>query len=336
MFGASDILLFGIEKLITRIDVDASAFFWITRQYCQDELGRLSIDQFVDFCLLLGSSFLPTFPMFDSSAAFPGRPPQQQQQVVNIRDALLMFNSAGRSALNLCVQFEDDRRMQEAQYMDCYKRAFMSVKHHVIMDVDGKVGPLDVANAPSDMHEVIGQRLPDELYFYVSKGVLGPNVPNSLASGEVPVSLPLGIEDTDMYRRAVGDLLNPMRAQSICLLSNSLHRFYQTKIINVRTWYDGISDTRAINLKSMPSVKDVVQSWRINEDALPESVKKLPVSVSLPSWISFDSANGDLGTTRLVHFCSPKSQGIRVCIQVVLWKGLSGTHHYNEWLLAIV
>ena len=274
VFGASDILLFGIEKLITRIDVDASAFFWITRQYCQDELGRLSSDQFVDLCLLLGSTFLPTCPLLDGSA-FPGRP-------VNIRDALVMFNSAGRSALNFCVQFEEDRRMQDLQYVDRYKRAFMSVKHHVYMDVDGKVGPLDVQSAPSDMHEIISQRLPEELYFYLSKGVLGPNIPNYLTSGEVLISPPLGIEDTDTYRRTVADLLNPLRAQSICLLSNSLHRFYQTKIISVNTWYDGSNDSRSINLKSMPSIKDTVQSWRINEDALPESVKKLQVSRRSP------------------------------------------------------
>lgn len=248
--------------------MDVNAFFWITRQYCQDELGRLSFDQFLDFGLLLGSSFLPAFPLLENAATYPGRP-------VNIRDALYMFNSANRSALNLCAQAEEDRRMQDLQYTDRYKRAFLSVKHHVFMDVDGKVVPLDWQNAPSDVHELIGQRLPEELYFYVSKAVLGPNIPNYLTSGEVLISPPLGIEDTNIYRRTVGELLNPLRAQSICLLSNSLHRFYQTKVINIRTWFDENKSDRSINLKSMPSVKDVIQSWKINGDALPESVKKL-------------------------------------------------------------
>ncbi|EAW17575.1 MKT1 family protein [Aspergillus fischeri NRRL 181] len=266
VFGPSEALLFGIDKLITRMDIESSQFFWITKQTCQDEMGRLSNEQFLDFCLLLGSSFLRTFPGFENPT-FPGKS-------VSIRDALPIFNQAGRNALALCAQFEEDRRVQELQYADAYKRAFMTVKHHVIMDVDGKVAPMDSENAPSDMHELIGQRLPEEIYFYLSKGVLGPEIPNYLTSGEVQISLPLGVEDTEIYRQTVSSTLTPIRTQSICLLSNSLHRFYQTKVINIRTWFDEKSD-KSITLKTLPSVKETIQAWKIRSDQLPEGVKKL-------------------------------------------------------------
>ena len=256
--------MFDVDKLITRIDADLAQFSWITKQTCQEELGRLSNEQFLDFCLLLGSLFLPTFPIFENPA-FPGK-------AATIRDALPMFNSAGRSALSLCAQFEEDRRMQELQYTDRYKRAFMTVKHHVFIDAEGRVGPMDPENTSSDMHELIGQRLPEELYFYLSKGVLGADVPNYLTSGEVVVSRPLGVEDTEIYRQVAGTTLAPIRTQAICLLSNSLHRFYQTKVIQVRTWYDEKSDT-SVNLKSLPSVKDTIQSWKIRIDQLPEGLK---------------------------------------------------------------
>ncbi|EIT82188.1 XPG I-region protein [Aspergillus flavus] len=264
--GPSEVLMFDVDKLITRIDADPAQFCWITKQTCQEELGRLSNEQFLDFCLLLGSLFLPTFPIFENPA-FPGKG-------ATIRDALPMFNSAGRSALSLCAQFEEDRRMQELQYTDRYKRAFMTVKHHVFIDAEGRVGPMDPENTSSDMHELIGQRLPEELYFYLSKGVLGADVPNYLTSGEVVVSRPLGVEDTEIYRQVAGTTLTPIRTQAICLLSNSLHRFYQTKVIQVRTWYDERSDT-SVNLKSLPSVKDTIQSWKIRIDQLPEGLKKL-------------------------------------------------------------
>jgi len=268
VFGPSEILLYDIDKIITKIDMEQSQFYWVTKQACQEELGRLSNDQFIDFCLLLGSQYLRTFPPFENPA-FPGK-------TINIRDALGMFNVAGRSAINLIAQFEEDRRVQELQYMDRYKRAFMSVKHHVFMDVDGKVAPMNPDHTPSDVHELIGQRLPEELYFYLSRGILGPNIPNYLTSGEVYVPLPLGVEDSDIYRQLVGDLLTPYRTQAICLLSNSLHRFYQTKVINVRTWYDEKSD-RSINLKSLPSVKETIQAWKVRSEQLPEGVKKLQV-----------------------------------------------------------
>ncbi|KAJ5690222.1 hypothetical protein N7462_004614 [Penicillium macrosclerotiorum] len=249
VYGPSEALLFDIDKLVTRIETEPAQFTWLTKQTCQEELGRLSNDQFLDFCLLLGSPFLRSFPLFENPG-FPGKLP-------TIRDALPMFNAAGRSALTLCAQFEDDRRLQELQYLDRYKRAYMIVKHHVYVDLDGRVGPMDPETTSSDMHELIGQRLPEELYFYLSKGVLGPDIPNFLTSGEVRISLPLGTEDTEVYRQLVGDTLTPIRTQSIGLLANSLHRFYQTKP------------------PRDPSVKETIQAWRIPGDRLPEGVKKL-------------------------------------------------------------
>ncbi|CAI7584445.1 unnamed protein product [Penicillium glandicola] len=266
VFAPSEALLFDLDKLVTRIDTEPAQFFWITKQTCQEELGRLSNEQFLDFCLLLGSPFLRSLPLFENPA-YPGKSP-------TIRDALPMFNAAGRSALTLCAQFEEDRRMQELQYADLYKRAYMIVKHHVYIDVDGRVGPMDPESTSSDMHELIGQRLPEELYFYLSKGIIGADVPNFLTTGEVRISLPLGTEDTEIYRQLVGDILTPIRTQSICLLANSLHRFYQTKVIRIRPWFDENSE-RMITLKGIPSVKDTIHPWKIHGEQFPESIKKL-------------------------------------------------------------
>lgn len=267
IYGPSETLLFDIEKLVTRIEIEPAQFFWLTKQTLLEELGRLSNDQFLEFCLLLGSPFLRSFPLFESPA-FPGKLPL-------VRDALPMFNAAGRSALALCAQIEDERRMPELDYTKRYKRAYLVVKHHVIIDIEGRVGPMDQEHTSSDMHELIGLRLPEELYFYLSKGVLGRDVPNFLTSGEVRLSLPLGTEDTEVYRQLVADTLTPIRAQSIGLLANCLHRFYQTKIIIIRPWFDENSEERQINLRELPSVKETIQAWRVSSDKFPEDVKKL-------------------------------------------------------------
>ena len=86
------------------------------------------------------------------------------------------------------------------------------------------------------------------------------------------LSLPLGAEDSEIYRRLVGELLTPIRTQSLCLLSNSLHRFYQTKSIAIRTWYEE-KPTRSINLKDLPSVKESIISWKHRSEQLPEDVR---------------------------------------------------------------
>lgn len=266
MYGPSEALLFDLDKLVTHIDTESANFTWLTKQTCQEELGRLSNEQFIEFLLLLGSSFLRPCPLFENPA-YPGKLP-------NIRDALPMFNSAGRSALAMCAQYEDDRRMNEYQYVDRFKRAYLAVKHHVYMDIEGRVVPLEPETVSSDLHELIGQRLPEELYFYLSRGVLGADVPNYLTSGEVRASLPLGAEDTEVYRHLVGETLTPIKTQSICLLANSLHRFYQTKEIGIRPWFDENSEEK-INLKNIPSVKETIQSWKISSNQFPENVQKL-------------------------------------------------------------
>lgn len=312
VYGPSEILMFDLEKLVTKIETEPAQFFWITKQTCQEELGRLNNDQFLDFCLLLGSPFLRAFPLFENTS-FPGKLP-------SVRDALPMFNAAGRSALNLCTQFETESRIREYQYADRYKQAWMIVKHHVYMDIDGRVGPLNPETVSSDMHELIGQRLPEELYFYLSRGVLGPDVPNQLTSGEVRISPPLGAEDTEVYRRLVADTLTPIRTQSIGLLANSLHRFYQTKVIRIRPWFDENSE-RTINLKTTPSVKETIQPWRISSARFPEEVQKLPAprgsikfaiqSSSNQEFVSTSFAGKDAPVCRVQGFSSSKLMASR-------------------------
>ncbi|KAJ5107072.1 XPG N-terminal [Penicillium angulare] len=292
VYGPSEAFLFDLDKLVTRIETEPAQFTWLTKQTCQEELGRLSNDQFIEFLLLLGSSFLRPCPLFENPA-YPGKLP-------NISDALPMFNSAARSALAMCGQYEEHRRMNESQYVDRFKRAYLSVKHHVYMDIDGRVGPMNPENVSSDLHELIGQRLPEELYFYLSKGVLGADVPNYLTSGEVRISLPLGAEDTEVYRHLVGDTLTPIRIQSISLLANSLHRFYQTKEIHIRPWFDESSEQN-INLKGLPSVKETIQSWKISSSQFPESVKKLSATpgsfkFALQSLNNSDFVSGSFAT----------------------------------------
>lgn len=293
-------LLFGVEKVILKLDLEAGQFFWISKDTCKEELGRLTNEQFLDFGLLLGSRYLRTFPLFEN-ATYPGK-------TWNIRDALNIFNGANRHVPTLCSQYEEDRRVQDLQYLDRYKRAYMSIKHHVITDNEGKVGPLEPESAPSDVHELIGQRLPEELYYYISRGVLGPNIPNHLTTGQLTVPLPFGVEDSEVYRHLAGESLMPIREQAVGLLSNCLHRFYHTKVINVRLWHEDNS-ARTINLKTLPSVRESIRSWRINHKQLPtELADKKVCSLRVLNSNDFNFQT-DICRCLVEHFDLP----LRVC-----------------------
>ncbi|KAI5299329.1 hypothetical protein KEM55_002304, partial [Ascosphaera atra] len=247
---------------------------------CQDELGRLTDDQFLDFALLLGTPFSRTFPVFEAiSAAQPNGtngvtpPPAPAKPELVIREALAMFNGAGRSALALCAQYEEHPRVQETEYADLYKRAYTTVRHHVILDIEGGVAPLDPGNHGADLHELIGQRLPEELYYYISKGVLDTRVPNWLTTGEMSLELPLGVEDSEAYRTLVVKTLLPARTAAVRLLANNMHRFFQTKTVTARPWFVQKGGKVEINLKNLPSLRDVTVPWKVRGEDLPETLR---------------------------------------------------------------
>lgn len=260
VMGSTDLFLYNVEKIVLKFDTVQQRFSWLSLALCQDRLGsRLTDETFRDSLLLLGGPYLPTFPPLERLSPKP----------VNLRDALNHLNPAGRSVVQLCNTYREDPQFQAMEYADRYKKAVMSIKHHVIMEDSGIVTPLDISHAPGDVHEFMGQRLPEELSFYISRGILDPRVPNWLTSGEVNIFLQPGAEDSEYFRRLFGDQLVPLWTQSLTLLSNSLNRYYQVRAVTLKPWF---GNGRTINLKDEPSVKDQVAFWKIPEKALPDTV----------------------------------------------------------------
>lgn len=232
----------------------------------------MSDDVFRDVQLLLGGPFLPTFPPLEKLGA----------PKVSAPDALTMLNTVGRSVIQLCHHWREDPQVHALDFEDKYKRAVLSLKHHVVLDKEGKATLMGAEYDAGDAHEFIGLRLPEELYFYISRGMLGPRVPNWLASGEIGLALPVGCEDTDAYRRLMGEQLTGLQTQTICLLSNSMHRFYQSRSIKIKTWY--VRDSpKSINVKEEPSVKDKIAGWRVPGAALGEQWQGVSVMICKPN-----------------------------------------------------
>jgi len=281
IWGSSEVLLFDVDKLITNIDfafqendlqtptdfrLESSKFAWISRRSCEEDLGRISSDLFVDACLLSGSSMLPTFPPLEN--------PQYYRRF-SIRETVSMMVSLGRNVTAVCSHYQDDPQVREMGYLDKYRRTRMSLKHHVILTADGKVEPQDNEHAPRDVHDFIGQRLPEELYFYLSRGIVGPRTLNWLTSGEINILPPLDGGESEEYRKLVRDELNPLRAQSLGLLSHSLNRYYQRKDIKLRCWFD--EKTKPISLKDLQPPKESIAAWNMNGPAIKDRASKLKV-----------------------------------------------------------
>jgi Temperature dependent protein affecting M2 dsRNA replication len=259
--GSTECFLFDVGKVILDINQQSSTFTWLKKSDCQDHLDRASNDFFRDVQLLLGSSFLPTFPLLGRNAS--GR--------VTVREASVMLNTAGRNVIQLCQQFREDPQVMLLQYADRYKKAIMTIRHHVVLQQGHKIEPMDRAHAPGDVHEFIGQRLPEELFDYISKGMIGAQIPNWLATSEVSLSLPAGAQDSEAYRKLVVDQLNPIRETTLKLISESMNRYYQSRTIKISPWFERDTTNLTITIRDVPAVASQLDFWKIKSEDLPKN-----------------------------------------------------------------
>lgn len=237
---------------------EQSDFHWIDRRTCLEELGRIPPDFFIDSLLLAGSKALGPFPAF-------------KEKGYTIRDVVNLLASYGRSVVNLCNQYPEDKQVSRAvflNYLDQFKRALTGIRHHVVITMEGDIEALNKATAPSDLHDCVGQRLPEELNLYLLRGLVQPRVLNWLASGTILVPAPYDGGDSQIYQNLVRFQLEPMRKQALSLLADSVHRYYQRKEITTKYWFD-MSYEAKFNIKDiLPSPKEHLSTWNVKEDAL--------------------------------------------------------------------
>lgn len=276
--GSLDCFLFDIDRILVDFDAQTKKSDWISKsgEYgLKKRLGNVSDDLFRDAQLLLGSPFLPTFPILNQDSPAKSN---------DIREALALLNSAGQSVPQLCQQYRNDPNVIQLQYSNRYKKAIMTIRHHVISSVEQKIRPLHPDQIPSDVHEFVGRQLPDELYFYIQEGILGPQVPNWLTSEEIVLALPGGCADSDTYRRLMRDQLNPLRAQSLGLLSTLLHRFHsQRVVVALKMWYDDDTSEQRIILKEHQSIRLQIANWKVHEEDFPAAIRNQKVRSILKS-----------------------------------------------------
>ncbi|KAH0844481.1 hypothetical protein AYO21_00952 [Fonsecaea monophora] len=253
VMGSTECFLFGVDRVVTDFNLNDSTLSLVSRAACEDIL-KAHKDVLRDAQLLLGTSFTPTFPILESMAA---------AKPTGIVDAITLLNGAGKSVMQLCNYHRDNPQAQSMEYADRYKKAIMTIRHHVIMEKNGVVAPLNFDEAPGDVHEFVGQRLPEELFFYVSKGMLGPQVPNWLTSGEIALSLPGGVFDSEPYRKLVIEFLNPYRTEALKILAESLHYYYQSRVIKVNPWVSQNTSNLTIEIRNTPAMKPKLVQWKV-------------------------------------------------------------------------
>jgi len=284
----------GVSRRVQNLSVDNSTFSWIDRRDCLDQLGHISPEVFIDACILAGSNLIDTFPPLKDAEVYG--------QGYSIRDAVGILMANGRSITALCTQYQNDKGVKRMDYLDRYKRVVTGIKHHIVVTKNGNVETLDAKHTPDDVHDCIGQRLPEELNMYLFRGMIRPRVLNWLTSGTILIAAPFDGGDSLEYQNLVKEQLQPWRKQALGLLAYSCHRYYQKKDITTKFWF-GEQHEQKFNIKDLPpTLKDTLRSWHVRQDLIIERQQALEVRPVI--FASFLTALTCPDPTRFAIFCS--------------------------------
>ncbi|KAG8530353.1 uncharacterized protein KY384_004855 [Bacidia gigantensis] len=292
IYGPSELFCFGVDKVITdftdvpkddldkvsindhSVPLERLQFCWIDSASCLKTLGNIHLQVFTEALVLAGSDlFLKTFPPLVENANY--------KQAGVIRDAVNLLVAARGNVSQVCSQYPD-ASLKEI-WLDKFKQTMIIIKHHVIITAEGEVESLEKAQAPIDTHLCIGLRLPEELYMYLSRGLIGTRVLNWLTRGEIDVPTPLAGSDTAICQRFVRGELGPLRQQATCLLTDGLHRYYQRAEYKSHFWFDMNIEEKFKPVDVSPSPRSQVSKWNVKKDAL----DKAKVGDALPGSLLF-------------------------------------------------
>ncbi|KAG5513681.1 hypothetical protein PMAC_000719 [Pneumocystis sp. 'macacae'] len=264
IFGSANILLFNVDRLIIEFNFDYSIFSWLDKQTILSSLGGISNDQFLDIFILLGFDFCPTFPPLEMISQING------DVFKFLQDTIKIF----KSGINIILNYHHSFVAKHTDYLDTFFKAICIIKYHIVLMENGKLLPLNESDSPNDIHEFIGTRLPEEIYFYLSRGIVGPHVINILTSGMLIENTPLDNGDSQEYRDFLKDIF-PIQTQSLNLLTQPLHRFYQAKNVSAYYWFDPEHEHKMFH-KITPSIYESVKTWMVKEDFVNQIKMTIP------------------------------------------------------------
>lgn len=222
IYGPNELILAtSIEKFITRIDSNTQEFQYVDRLRFLQDLN-VSPTQLLDLAIAVGCDLQPyTLPLF---------PNVPTDSLFEIGLEILVRPNVG--IYNIILQSQNESTV------DRFQRGIIASQIVPVLKTNGKVscisfdenkpvGP-DNQPPPSDAHEVIGQRLPHEYYFYESMGLVQSHVLQDVVSGKHVVKHPLD-GGNDQYKALVKTIIPFFKNKEYNLLTQPMARFYQVK-----------------------------------------------------------------------------------------------------------
>lgn len=152
------------------------------------------------------------------------------------------------------------------------------MRHQPILNDEGHTEPMNLDQAPSDIHEFIGYRLPDEVYYFLSRGVITEATLNSMLCNYGAEFSPFCNGETAEYRKFLTTDIMKIKAQTVDLMKAQLHHFYNRKV-SIVYWFEGASAPEHVIKTDTATVSvQAISNWKNGKLSVEQELKSSGVS----------------------------------------------------------
>ncbi|EIM22091.1 viral life cycle-related protein, partial [Wallemia mellicola CBS 633.66] len=280
IFGSTEHLLYPqVDKLITSLDLQGGTFNFVQKRSLLQDI-KLSQEQFFDLGLLAGIDICPTFPPASYNFDF-------KQLIETVRHA-----KSGWFAVQNFVQSQQSNGHESSHYVESFQKAVILLKFSLILAAEeGRVLPLPLAipppppqpalssaDIPSDLGDVFSPRLPDEVYFHLCRGLVGPWAINTLAQGGFQELPPLCNGETQDYKNFVKDYITESnfgpRAVAIALIASTLHPFWRNRQVHAHYYFHSHSTLVPHNSSTTTDLIKRIDHWNVPANVIEDELRR--------------------------------------------------------------
>lgn len=333
VYASPSALLYGIRTVITSLQPREGIFQWLGRQDCLDQLGHIPYSGFMNACILAGSSYISAFPPIRDSS---------DEANPDLRSVINFMQPFQYDVSTACDHFREDPQLSAENYFDTYQKSRVALQFAPATVAGGSVECSNKSSSPDDMTTILGDRLPDELLFYLQKGMVRANVLDALISHETQHrSLPRD-DDHLPYHTVLRQAHSTLLAQAITVICQPLHRYFRFRGVEIK----GTGSDQPITIMprdNFETIQECTNGWNVPQSVMDKFCGKLPASSGSLSYCIRAIAKKDfLSHSKTIRVAEDLLKGKDEVVANVLWRFLhvrgylDPEHKLTKWGKALV
>jgi len=276
VFGPPGLLLYGVRHVVIELDFAHQYFNWVDLDAILLK-WQISRDQFVEACLLAGTEYCLTYPYLNLPHVMH---PQSSQHRSNFNFDAAVYMIKQAPLINWMGTFPTEE--MRTDHVEGYCICKVLVKSSPVLHfADNTVKPLSsdlmagpAFPVPSDFTNIIGEKLPNSLYFLMVCGLMSNKLPQALAKGEWIDKTPPLVDSLE-FRGLMTDLQD-YRQRALGLVARHLHSGLYRKTVLYKASWDvqrGSSSSGEQTLLQPKKLKKGLR-WRITKDAVDSEMRR--------------------------------------------------------------